>query len=76
MNNTNINHSLNFPSYWKEKKGTISLIRIAFDRAITIIGSDKFKNENRTHFGSKFLMEERLNSFKEISMEEFNILKR
>lgn len=62
-----------FPTYWSEKKGTTFIIRMSADKGVTVIGNNKFFN--KTHFGNRTLLEERLRFFKEISVEEFNISK-
>lgn len=60
-----------FPTYWKEKKGNVLIIRLSEEQGKLVYGTKKFQSENKTHFGNKMLFENRLTSFKEISEEEF-----
>lgn len=70
MNNKINNLTPNlFPTYWREKKGTMAIIRISAEQGILIY--ENKQNQNKTHFGNRTLFEERLTSYKEIPEEEF-----
>ena len=71
INNLISNH---FPTFWKEKKGNMLIMRFSDEQGKLTWGKRKYQTYNTTHFGNRLLFEQRLLSFIQIKEDEYNSL--